>query len=97
MNIKIGDKLTFNYGGHFPTKEGTVRSIVPSKFSKGGAFADVVISKETDDIGNSFAEIATADIGNIMLPGETTVNGSPIGVFLTSTIHGKVSNRVHDV
>ena len=96
MNIKIGDKLTFNYGGHFPTKEGTVRSIVPSKFSKGGAFADVVISKETDDIGNSFAEIATADIGNIMLPGETTVNGSPIGVFLTSTIHGKVSNRVHD-
>ena len=95
--IKIGDKLTFNYGGHFPTKEGTVRSIVPSKFSKGGAFADVVISKETDDIGNSFAEIATADIGNIMLPGETTVNGSPIGVFLTSTIHGKVSNRVHDV
>ena len=94
--IKIGDKLTFNYGGHFPTKEGTVRSIVPSKFSKGGAFADVVISKETDDIGNSFAEIATADIGNIMLPGETTVNGSPIGVFLTSTIHGKVSNRVHD-
>ena len=94
--IKIGDKLTFNYGGHFPTKEGTVRSIVPSKFSKGGAFADVVISKETDDIGNSFAEIATADIGNIMLPGETTVNGSPIGVFLTSSIHGKVSNRVHD-
>ena len=94
--IKIGDKLTFNYGGHFPTKEGTVRSIVPSKFSKGGAFADVVISKETDDIGNSFAEIATADIGNIMLPGETTVNGSPIGVFLTSTIHGKVSNRVND-
>ena len=94
--IKVGDKLTFNYGGHFPTKEGTVRSIVPSKFSKGGAFADVVISKETDDIGNSFAEIATADIGNIMLPGETTVNGSPIGVFLTSTIHGKVSNRVHD-
>ena len=81
--IKIGDKLTFNYGGHFPTKEGTVRSIVPSKFSKGGAFADVVISKETDDIGNSFAEITTADIGDIMLPGETTVNGSPIGVFLT--------------
>ena len=81
--IKVGDKLTFNYGGTFPTKGGTVRSIVPSKYSKGGAFADVVISKETDDIGNSFAEITTADIGDIMLPGETTVNGSPIGVFLT--------------
>ena len=83
MNIKIGDKLLFNYGAHFPTKVGTVRSIVPSRYSKGGAFADVLISKETDETGNSFSEIATADIGDIMLPGETTVNGSPIGVFLT--------------
>ena len=81
--IKVGDKLTFKYGAHFPTKVGTVRSIVPSRYSKGGAFADVLISKETDETGNSFSEIATADIGDIMLPGETTVNGSPIGVFLT--------------
>ena len=81
--IKVGDKLTFNYGAHFPTKVGTVRSIVPSRYSKGGAFADVLISKETDETGNSFSEIATADIGDIMLPGETTVNGSGIGVFLT--------------
>ena len=81
--VKVGDKLTFNYGVHFPTKVGIVRSIVSSKYSKGGAFADVVISKETDDIGNSFAEITTADIGDIMKSGETTVNGSPIGVFLT--------------
>ena len=80
--IKIGDKLSFNYGAHFPTKVGTVRSIVPSRYSKGGAFADVLISKETDETGNSFSEIATADIGDIMLPGETTVNGSPIGVVL---------------
>ena len=81
--IKVGDKLTFNYGGTFPTKVGTVRSIVPSKYSKGGAFADVVLSKETDEIGNTFSKITTADIGDIMLPGETTVNGSPIGVFLS--------------
>ena len=81
--VKVGDKLLFNYGAHFPTKVGTVRSIVPSRYSKGGAFADVLISKETDETGNSFSEIATADIGDIMLPGETTVNGSPIGVFLT--------------
>ena len=80
--IKVGDKLTFNYGGTFPTKVGTVRSIVPSRYSKGGAFADVLISKKTDETGNSFSEIATADIGDIMLPGETTANGSPIGVFL---------------
>ena len=80
--VKVGDKLLFNYGAHFPTKVGTVRSIVPSRYSKGGAFADVLISKETDETGNSFSEIATADIGDIMLPGETTVNGSPIGVFL---------------
>ena len=60
--VKVGDKLLFNYGAHFPTKVGTVRSIVSSRYSKGGAFADV---------------------GDIMLPGETTVNGSPIGVFLT--------------
>ena len=80
--VKVGDKLTFKYGAHFPTKVGTVRSIVPSRYSKGGAFADVLISKETDETGNSFSEIATADIGDIMLPGETTVNGSPIGVFL---------------
>ena len=80
--IKVGDKLTFKYGAHFPTKVGTVRSIVPSRYSKGGAFADVLISKETNETGNSFSEIATADIGDIMLPGETTVNGSPIGVFL---------------
>ena len=77
-SIKIGDKLTFNYGGTFPTKVGTVRSIVPSSYSKGGAFADVVIGERKD----GFAEIATADIGDIMLPGETTANGSPIGVFL---------------
>ena len=81
--VKVGDKLTFKYGAHFPTKVGTVRSIVPSRYSKGGAFADVLISKETDETGNSFSEIATADIGDIMLPGETTVNGSGIGVFLT--------------
>ena len=80
--VKVGDKLVFNFGAHFPTKMGTVRSIVPSKYSKGGAFADVVLSKETDEIGNTFSKITTADIGDIMLPGETTVNGSPIGVFL---------------
>ena len=80
--IKVGDKLVFNFGVHFPTKMGTVRSIVPSKYSKGGAFADVVLSKETDEIGNTFSKITTADIGDIMMPGETTVNGSPIGVFL---------------
>ena len=76
--VKIGDKLTFNYGGTFPTKVGTVRSIVPSKYSKGGAFADGIIGKRTD----GFAEITTADVGDIMKSGETTVNGSPIGVFL---------------
>ena len=80
--VKVGDKLVFNFGAHFPTKMGTIRSIVSSRYSKGGAFADVLISKETDETGNSFSEIATADIGDIMLPGETTVNGSPIGVFL---------------
>ena len=81
--IKVGDKLTFKYGAHFPTKVGTVRSIVPSRYSKGGAFADVELSKETDEIGNSFTKITTADIGDIMKSGETTVNGSGIGVFLT--------------
>ena len=80
--VKVGDKLLFNYGVHFPTKVGTVRSIVPSRYSKGGAFADVEISKETDEIGNSFSEITTADIGDIMKSGETTANGSGIGVFL---------------
>ena len=80
--VKVGDKLVFNFGAHFPTKMGTVSSIVPSKYSKGGAFADVVLSKETDEIGNTFSKITTADIGDIMLPGETTANGSPIGVFL---------------
>ena len=80
--IKKGDKLLFNYGCMIPTKTGTVRSIVPSKYSKGGAFAEVEINRETDDIGNSFAEITTADVGSIMKPGETSVNGSPIGVFL---------------
>ena len=80
--IKVGDKLTFKYGAHFPTKVGTVRSIVPSRYSKGGAFADVELSKETDEIGNSFTKITTADIGDIMKSGETTVNGSGIGVFL---------------
>ena len=80
--VKVGDKLLFNYGVHFPTKVGTVRSIVPSRYSKGGAFADVEISKETDEIGNRFSEITTADIGDIMKSGETTVNGSGIGVFL---------------
>ena len=80
--IKVGDKLLFNYGVHFPTKVGTVRSIVSSRYSKGGAFADVEISKETDETGNSFSEITTADIGDIMKSGETTVNGSGIGVFL---------------
>ena len=80
--VKVGDKLLFNYGVHFPTKVGTVRSIVSSRYSKGGAFADVEISKETDETGNSFSEITTADIGDIMKSGETTVNGSGIGVFL---------------
>ena len=80
--IKIGDKLVFNYGTHFPARVGTVRSIVPSKYSKGGAFADVVLRKKLDYIGNSYAEITTADIGDIMSPGDTSINGSPIGVFI---------------
>jgi len=82
--VKVGDKLTFNYGGHFPAKVGTVTHIVSSRYSKGGAFAQVELSREFDDVGNSFAEITTADIDDIKLPGETTVNGSPIGVFLTT-------------
>ena len=80
--VKVGDKLTFKYGAHFPTKVGTVRSIVPSRYSKGGAFADVELSKETDEIGNTFRKVTTVELGDIMSPGETTVNGSPIGVFL---------------
>ena len=81
--VKVGDKLLFNYGAHFPTKVGTVRSIVSSRYSKGGAFADVELSKETDEIGNTFRTGTTVDLGDIMSPGETTVNGSPIGVFTT--------------
>ena len=42
--VKVGDKLLFNYGVHFPTKVGTVRSIVSSRYSNGGAFADVLIT-----------------------------------------------------
>ena len=48
--IKIGDKLTFNYGAHFPTKVGTVESIVASRYSKHGAFASVEFSKKTDEM-----------------------------------------------
>jgi len=81
--IKIGDKLTFNYGGTFPTKVGTVYDIVASRSSKHGAFAAVELSKETDEIGNSFRKVTTVELGHIMSPGETTVNGSPIGVFTT--------------
>ena len=55
--VKVCDKLVFNFGNRFPTKMGTVRSIVPSRYSKGGAFADVLLSKETDEIGNSFSKI----------------------------------------
>ena len=81
--IKIGGKLTFNYGAHFPTKVGTVESIVASRYSKHGAFASVEFSKKTDEIGNTFRTVTTVDLGDIMSPGETTVNGSPIGVFTT--------------
>ena len=81
--VKVGDKLVFNFGAHFPTKMGTVRSIVPSRYSKGGAFADVLLSKETDEIGNTFRKVTTVELGDIMSPGETSVNGSPIGVFTT--------------
>ena len=82
--VKVGDKLTFNYGGRFPTEVGTVTHIVSSRYSKGGAFAQVELSREFDGVGNSFAKITTADIDDIKFPGETTVNGSSIGVFLTT-------------
>ena len=79
--IKIGDKLTFNYGAHFPTEVGTVYDIVASRYSKHGAFAAVEFSKNTDEIGNTFRKVTTVELGDIMSPGETSVNGSPIGVF----------------
>ena len=79
--VKVGDKLVFNFGAHFPTKVGTVYDIVASRYSKHGAFAAVELSKETDEIGNTFRKVTTVELGDIMSPGETSVNGSPIGVF----------------
>ena len=82
--VRIGDKLTFNYGGTFPTKVGTVRSIVPSSYSKGGAFADVIIGKRKD----GFAEITkmfegagcrSTMVGDMVLIGTEKFKVEPMG------------------
>lgn len=70
--IKIGSKLFFNYGAMFPTMELTVTEINGKTV------------KAWDDEFGAF----DVPVENIKEFGTTSVNGSPIGVFLLpSVIH----------
>ena len=64
--VKVGTKIEFNYGALHPRDHG-------------------VVIKVKDNIATikGLTEVFTEEVNLscIRLPGETTVNGSPIGVF----------------
>jgi hypothetical protein len=68
--IEIGTKIRFNYGAMHCDEFGTVTDV-----------SDSGIVTIKGDIG--FVEEVNESC--IMMPGETTVNGSPIGIFVFET------------
>ena len=65
--IEVGSKIRFNYGALHCEEFGTVSAV-----------SNIGIVPIKGDIG--FVEEINESC--IMMPGETTVNGSPIGVFV---------------
>ena len=65
--IEVGTKIRFNYGAMHCDEFGTVSAV-----------SDFGIVTIKGDIG--FVEEINESC--IMMPGETTINGSPIGVFV---------------
>ena len=63
--VKVGTKIEFNYGAMHPIEEGVVTKVEDN------------IATIKGDIG--FTE--EINLSCIKVMGETTVNGSPIGVF----------------
>ena len=76
--IEVGTKIRFNYGALHCEEFGTVTAVsnIGIVTIKGDeSFADNLIK---GDVG--FVE--EINVSCIKMPGETTVNGSPIGVFV---------------
>ena len=67
MLVKVGSKIRFNYGAMHCEEFGTVTDV-----------SNIGIVTIKGDIG--FVE--RINVSCIKMPGETTVNGSPIGVFV---------------
>lgn len=65
-DIKVGSKLFANYGAMYPTLDLTVVDFE----------GNFVVAAEED------GEITKVHFDNIKMYGDTSVNGSPIGVFL---------------
>ena len=74
-NITIGTKVTGNWGAMFPTSEGVVVEI------NGAPTGGVPVARiEWIDDANLVEQ--RIDITDIHQPGWTSVNGSPIGIFV---------------
>ena len=69
--VKIGTKVVMNYGAGIPEEYGVVTAI------KNDGVSDYAVVE-----GDGF----TMTAHNIRLEGETSVNGSPIGVYVDERI-----------
>ena len=65
--IEVGTKIRFNYGAMHCEEFGTVTAV-----------SNIGIITIKGDIG----VVERINVSCIMMPGETSVNGSPIGVFV---------------
>ena len=70
-NITIGTKVEGNWGAMLPTSEGKVIYIKSD---------DVTIEWDSDD--DEFMRTSKVKLDQIHQPGWTSVNGSPIGIFV---------------
>lgn len=73
MAIKIGTKVTGNWGAMHPVSEGEI-----VKIEKHG----VEILWDDDDITN----VDYCSLDSLHVKGYTSANGSPIGIFIEETV-----------
>ena len=72
--VEVGTKVVMDYGADIPLEQGVVTAI------KNDGVSDYAVIEGLDIEGDEFT-MTTHDIKS---KGETSVNGSPIGVFVDS-------------
>lgn len=81
MMIKIGTRLKFNYGAMIPEGYGVITAILRAPGIAIDCTTPLVATVALED-GESNSVKEYVELDHIRTPGETSVNGSPIGVYI---------------